>query len=785
MLYFEKVKAMFKTFKYLFLLTLIPFLYFSPMLTGEKIFVTGDLGFYFIPPKFLWVQLIKLYTIPFWNPHNYSGIPLIATLQSGVFYPPHILYLFLPFNLAWNWLIILHFVLAGIGMFKLASYIRISKKGSLISGMVFMLSGYLFSNHSQVSFLFAIAWLPLIIFNCLKFINNPEKKFLVTISILLSFQFFAGAPEISIISIVLTGFFIFFKPLVIDNNNKNIVSKTKSFILVLCLFFLLSSIQLLPFYELKTYSIRASGLSFEEATTWSLKGWDFLQFFMPGPIDYYVDEKSYWLKQSYLKSLYIGSIPLFLSFLYFISFNKERIFFLILLSISILLALGNATFIYKILHNIPIFNSIRYPVKFILIFFFVITLTAGYGLDILKDSFNCQKNKKIKIAIYSYLIISLISLIIFLIMCIFPEISYNIIDSFRNYLPNLEDSNKNFVYIKRFSIFNIFFGFILFLFIHSKGKAIFLDILIFVLIADLFLINFGHYKKATWSSFGDKDRLNKYEFLLKQQETARYFITPSTFKTFFITDIHTRLSFPFHFDSMTGLYSVTGNEVLEIKNYKIFRSLLNNPQSPERAKKLLYLAGVKYIITSERFDDRSTKALNLKMLKTDRIIDKDIYFYEFLSFAGRFILFYSAHFMSDENEIIKSLYSVNNDPQKALLISSRENKIETYPEGNGHIKLISYTPNKIVLHTQTDNDAFLYLSDTWYPGWKAYVDKEEKEIYRANLTFRAIKLPKGNHEIIFKYKPMSFYIGAILTLLGILLSIGLVLKYKKLIRKKE
>jgi len=95
------------------LFVLLALLYFLPMLDSKNIFVERDLAAFFIPPKYLWVSMVKSFQLPLWNPFNYSGIPLLATLQPGVFYPPHALYLLLPFNVAWNWLIILHFALAG------------------------------------------------------------------------------------------------------------------------------------------------------------------------------------------------------------------------------------------------------------------------------------------------------------------------------------------------------------------------------------------------------------------------------------------------------------------------------------------------------------------------------------------------------------------------------------------------------------------------------------------------------------------------------------------------
>jgi uncharacterized membrane protein YfhO len=61
----------------------------------------------------------------------------------------------------------------------------------------------------------------------------------------------------------------------------------------------------------------------------------------------------------------------------------------------------------------------------------------------------------------------------------------------------------------------------------------------------------------------------------------------------------------------------------------------------------------------------------------------------------------------------------------------------------------------------------------YYPGWKAYVNGEEKAIRRANLFFRAVLLPAGNHRVEFRYEPRSFAIGltiSIATLFGIVVT---------------
>ena len=54
----------------------------------------------------------------------------------------------------------------------------------------------------------------------------------------------------------------------------------------------------------------------------------------------------------------------------------------------------------------------------------------------------------------------------------------------------------------------------------------------------------------------------------------------------------------------------------------------------------------------------------------------------------------------------------------------------------------------------------LVLSDTYYPGWQAYVDGEEQKILRANHVFRALAVPPTAQRVVFRYGAPSFTAGA-------------------------
>ncbi|MBI1746590.1 MAG: YfhO family protein [Acidobacteria bacterium] len=86
------------------------------------------------------------------------------------------------------------------------------------------------------------------------------------------------------------------------------------------------------------------------------------------------------------------------------------------------------------------------------------------------------------------------------------------------------------------------------------------------------------------------------------------------------------------------------------------------------------------------------------------------------------------------------------------------------------ITVTDYQPNSISLEAAPDTDGFLFLSEIYYPGWRAYVDGKPQPILKANLVFRAIYLEKGPHKIQFRFYPTPFYVGALVTALtGLLL----------------
>jgi hypothetical protein len=712
--------------------------------------------------------LVQSFQLPLWNPYNYSGIPLLAILQPGILYPPNLFFLFLPFPIAWNWLIILHFVFTGSTTYYFLRYLKTSTLASFAGGVIFMLSGYLLSVHNLLPHLLAVGWFPLVLLYFIKHYETGRYRHLVLSGIFLVIEFLAGAPE----AVMLTCFVLLIVALYptpfLFGSPPSWLRRLKPFFILIILFLLLSAVQSIPFYELKLQSIRSAGLSYKEATTWSLSWRDFLLFFLPDAFGYAQTTAKYWSNQSWLKTIYIGIIPFVMSIFFFCGKDRTKVIFAIFMAVSLFFALGGNNPLYQFLYHVPPFNAIRYPVKFLFLFFFTIAVTAAFGFDKLKTGL-IENDKGVKRIIATFFYVGFIFAGFWGYLNLFDANVRAFLDVHKLKPEQYNEIWFNLHNLKRFLLFSFLFCVALLAYLRAKlrKRKYVLFGIVALLTADLFLANYGYYQTVPWKTF-----ISEHKFattLSKARETERYFVTEKT---------HTELGNYFPIDRtilnaayapLFGFYTIQGIEIMRIAHQNLFLNILLGAVTLQDAKRYIDIAGIRFMITSYEIDDPDFQYC-------DRVeVEKGTgYLYEYMRYPGRFLLYGNIQPARDDNAMIKKMLDRSIDLRKELIIIE-DSKFKKWPDRvvNGSVSLISYKANKVILESDTDNNAFLYVSDTWYPGWRAYVDGKETKIYRANLAFRAVEVPKGKHTVVFKYVPMSFYIGLCLTIIGILLCIYL------------
>ena len=94
------------------------------------------------------------------------------------------------------------------------------------------------------------------------------------------------------------------------------------------------------------------------------------------------------------------------------------------------------------------------------------------------------------------------------------------------------------------------------------------------------------------------------------------------------------------------------------------------------------------------------------------------------------------------------------------------------PNSPGEIKLTSYAPDRLEYQYNAGAEGFVVFSEVWYgekDAWKAYIDDKPADFIRANYILRGMKVPAGDHKVVFEFKPRSYYMGENISLVSSLL----------------
>lgn len=100
---------------------------------------------------------------------------------------------------------------------------------------------------------------------------------------------------------------------------------------------------------------------------------------------------------------------------------------------------------------------------------------------------------------------------------------------------------------------------------------------------------------------------------------------------------------------------------------------------------------------------------------------------------------------------------------------------------SGSVSVTRFRANSIEARVENDtaSDTWLYYADSWHPGWKAAVDGKGVPVFRANLGFKAIRVPSGPHDIRFDFRDtpgrflqFAWMIFALLAGAGMLVLLG-------------
>ena len=753
----------------LFVLTL---LYFYQVLTGKLLLVERDLTTFFYPFRFVWVETVRQGHFPFWNPYIKCGVPLFATIQAGVLYPLSLLYLFLPFDLAFNWTIILHFFLAGAFTYALMRELGATIQGALAAAMAFLFSGYLISVHNVLNTLLSVTWYPLVMLCGCRMVRTGLFRWAVSAGVSLCCMFLGGGIEIVLLtlaSLLLLCFYPKILPLKDSENSLNLQRRLSYLALMLLIFVGLSMVQIVPFLELYEQSHRHGGVTLQEATLWSLAPRDLIYFLLPSFFGPSMTPDLYWKYQNYLKTIYVGPVVLCLAGIYFVQQGKRGLALLSAMGLTLVFALGDHTPLYPFFYRyFPLFSTIRYPVKFLFLVVFFLCLAAGFGLDIVRQRFSQKYHPPFWC---QGLLIGLILVLgtLFGFTRLHPEEIKTLTQQWGgNFLaPDhfslaLHNFNRMLV-VTVLALIVVFFG------MRHRLARLGSPILLVLLTLELFLGNRGYALKLDAATFHAENDIIRT--LRADPDLFRVYVLPQArdlnipAKSY--GEAHQNRKKLLGNDLMMEhhLFDITGYNVpLQSRYERVIGLILSKPLAS--ILPLLDMLNVKYVLTDKPVDLQGLSWV-LDGPGTSKL-------YENHYVLPRAFLVKQFQVLNSDQEFAKAFYELTFDSQSTILLEKEPSsfielkKKPSVPNLKSAVRVLSYENNRIVLQVDTPEAALLFMSEAYYPGWQAYVDGRQTEIFRANYVFRAIPVAPGSHRVEMACEPTSFKVGLMISLLTFL-----------------
>ena len=705
----------------------------------------SDLTITFWPNIYFIQQSIKnFHQIPLWRTLIFSGSPFDSDPQSGLWYPLNLIFLFLPASLGFNLLFLIHFLIAGIGMWFWARNVGISHIGGIIAALAFSFTPKIFAHlgFGHIGLYYAAAYIPWILWAAYKTATG-FRKYIYLMGIMFGLQIISN-PQLA----VYTGLASWLYGIIYGFLSSRENGTLKKFLLPVyrlavgsCLALSISAVQWVPMMRFAAMSGR-QGMSLEETAISSLP-----YRYMAGLL--IADHTGY---MEYM--LYIGIPALLLACFAF--FGHQGKFWWGFFFVSLIYSLGVNTQFYRFIFGIfPPLAWFRSPARSMFIPIAGLLLLAGFGFDRLFAEFKLKPRKYINIVLFSC------GLFAFLLLAgywfIFGKPAENLL-AFGLIVP----------------ICTLVVG----LCINKKIGQIIAGVLIgLILLIDLWIVDGTLVEGRQQDAVFEESGLGAYLASLSKDSVFRVY-SPS-------------YSIPRQIGAYDHIENADGVDPLYLASYDQFMQAASGVKRRNYEVTIPAMEGDGDISTINHtaiMDLNLLGMLNVCYIAAGFPIEQ-----KGLVQAGQFdtTYLYKNEFCHPRAYFATQVIAVNNLSEairqlqfskniQLSTIETKRNMVSGMPEKYS-ILWKKNTPNEIVLDVFTDRLSILILSQIYYPDWKAEVDRQAVPLYKTNGVVSGISLNMGQHTVRLIYHPVITYICLCVSIVMVIYSLigGLEVSKKK------
>lgn len=663
--------------------------------------------------------------IPLWNPYSYSGYPLLANFHSGVFYPFTLIYMLLGDIRGWDFLVIFPSLACAITMYLFLREIKVNKIGAVIGGLIYAYSGFAISWAQFVTADHAMIWMPLIFIVLEKYFKTKKQFLLYFLPFIFFLLITSGHFQIMVYITILTAAYFIWKW--VEEKNWKLIPPM---IIPGVLSIGLNAFQLLPTLEISKLGLR-SVENYISAYNYGLLPLKYLTTLIAP--DYFGNPATgnFFGVFNYHEAIFytgVFAVFCFLLSLFLFRANKYVRFFVLAAIISFMFGfdtpLGKAVYLY----NVPGVSTSAAGRVAVIFSMSLAVLSAIVISNLDKISF-----KKIFITIGAML-------------SVYAGIYYlaRYTDEILITPDNLSLllATRRSITLRNLILPGALVGAYSVVLVMAKKWRVFSGLIVVMICLEMFRFGWKYipfiperivYPDTPITLFLKEK--GKTEVFRIDRERAEI-MPPATWMQY-------------------RFMSPSGYDPMALKDYALaYQEKINGNFS----------GNISRYSELERYDSKALGEFNVKYLlavKRDKIgkLGGDNISYSIDQKQWKKV------FETEATAILEN----TNYQNRARLVDSKD----------GTVEITSYTPNTIKISFKNAEGKTLLLADTYYPGWKAFVNSKEAKIEKCDGIFRCIKLSDSDGEVVFDYQPESFWLGLKISLISLLATVGFLIYLKR------
>ncbi len=747
--------------------------------------------------------------LPMWDPMRLGGVPTVDASFGDALYPLIVLQFLMDPYRSLGMKLVVTVMLAGLFMFfMLRRGMGFGQGVSLLGALCYMFStqfiSLVYSGHDGK--MYVISMLPLMFWGLLMILDKGRVAGIVAMGIGIGVALLSAQIQVSYMC--LWGLFLYFvfflaRRLKQRHTLNSLINPTALFATGIILGLGIGMITFLPPYMyVKQYSVRGQGekASYEHAASWSLHPEEAVSLVVPFFANFQDKNEGrecYWGRNPFkLNSEYTGMVVLSLGIFFFILYRRQKrfLFWLLMAAAALIYALGATTPLFRLFfYLVPGVKIFRAPSMIMFWFAFSFIMLTVMGMDTFFH--DIKKWPGAAVALLKKRLLT--AMMIFLLLAVFVTIGQGAVlglwkaffvpsaislekkridhsISEQQYAetqhfiykctgkyqgrdmgqkPAIETNYHYFVkgaWIGAVLLCLVFGALYLFLGQHLSVASL-VALLCALAVLDLWYLDSHFIKLIKTNDIFYKDDLINRLSGESHRTPFRVLELPNTY--------------PANRLGVWGIQSVGGFHDNELRWYREFRGGQSSENFLYKLREgnindnpFLNLMNVKYIIYRPQGRGSVSYVENRGCLPR---------------------VFVAGHYqVTDTAQMLERLREPGMDYRNTVLLE-KEPPDFTRAAGSdsaapaGTAVLAQYTPDHYVINADMKRPGFLVVSDNYFPAWKAKVNGQMQEIYRADYTLRAIPLTAGQHRVELFYSSRFFELGKRVTVLSFLVMIGI------------